>query len=117
MNNYSSENSINSGNSITSSTTNDSTTHPYKCVICMKHHNKVRKICICRESVLCKDCFKVASQRELHKCPVCRRELNVSIHTDTYHNLLLYLKFLFLLCIYFSVEIIIPSSFSLFMNT
>ena len=108
MNNYNSENSINSGSSITSSTSNNSTTHPYKCVICMKHHKKARKICICRESVLCKNCFKIANQRQLKRCPVCRRDLSIYTKDDEYHNLLLYQKFFFWLSIYLGIEIIMP---------
>ncbi len=97
-----------SSSSITSNSSNDSSTHPYKCIICMSHFKKINKICNCRQSLVCDICLEKIKTRNIRKCPLCRSELLMSKKPYWLFNSLIFLRLVLILTFYIIVDIYYP---------
>jgi len=46
-----------------------------KCMICYEDQKYYYKICHCKDSLLCKNCYNLSNQYNIKNCPLCRRKL------------------------------------------
>jgi len=61
-----------------------------KCFICHDENIDLLKICICKESLICKECYKIFHNNVNYpyKCQICRRKLTVTTKLD-YCNIII----------------------------
>jgi len=64
-------------------------------MICFLCHDELTdeyyRICVCRDSVLCAECYNIMNSRKEHirnKCSICQRQLNLIKEKDTCKNII-----------------------------
>tara|TARA_Y100001970_G_scaffold290202_1_gene423016 strand:- start:1286 stop:1951 length:666 start_codon:yes stop_codon:yes gene_type:complete len=86
------------------------------CNICLEETQYFVKICECNESRICTDCLVGLNFHNLHKCPLCRRQLKLEtiINNKLRFKILLsyFLRFFTIITIQFIIPILYFSSSS-----
>lgn len=80
------------------------------CYICKENNNLLYKVCICKDSYLCTDCYNLTNENineenneNRLKCPICRRFFEFNLLNSKKYNLnIIYLWFIKLLGIIIS---------------
>lgn len=80
------------------------------CVICRDsicEKEKLFKICVCADSLVCEECYDILNQQKIVKCPVCKQKLKCEIEKNIFRNLLIYLNYNKLVFFNFILNLII----------
>lgn len=75
------------------------------CMICHETPERLNKICICNESLVCNDCLKILNSENTNFCPICRSVLRVEVGHDRNKFLKKIAFNIFLLILLFFVEL------------